>query len=784
MTEEAARQFARLAQLLRRYGNEPHATAHFLIRLLFCLFAEDVGILPDGLFTKLVTQPHRTAGAVSEQLRQLFAAMASGGSFGADEIPLVDGGLFNDDSTLDLDGDSLHILAEVSGLDWSSVEPSVLGTLFVRSLDPDKRSQLGAHYTSEADILLIVEPVLMAPLRRRWAEVKAEAEAKAEKRDLIAGSKSSPQKSRQLARIEAELFGLLRRFREELAAVQVLDAACGSGNFLYVALRLLLDLEWEVITLARRPGRQPGVPRGLARATARHRDQHLRLRTGADHHLDRLHPVVARPRLRPPGRADPETAGRDPADGRDTGRGQESGDSGQGSRGRGQGAGVAGGGCDRRESAVFGRKQDPQGVGRRIRGNAVQALRGPRSRVRRPGVLLVREGAGADRRGEGEAGRIVGDAGDPRRGESESPGANQGNRRYLLGAVGSGVGSDGATVHVSMVGFDDGIQTNRELDNHVVVAINADLTTLVDVTTAQLLHENQLISFQGPSPKASFDIPADLASRMLTAPVNVNGRPNSDVVRPVASAIDLAQGSRGIWTIDFGLMAEDEATQYEMPFEYVRQHILPERQNRRADFRGRWWQYARPRPEMREALKDVRHYIATPRVSKHRVFVWLSSEVLANDGTIVFAREDDYFFGVLHSRLHEIWSRRMGTQLREAESGCRYTPTTTFETFPFPWPPGREPADDPCVQAIAAAAADLVAKRDAWLTPTGASEAELKQRTLTNLYNARPAWLDLAHRALDAAVLAAYGWPKDLTDDEILARLLALNLERAGKART
>ena len=228
VTEEAARHFARLAQLLRRYGNEPHATAHFLIRLLFCLFAEDVGILPDGLFTKLVTQPHRTAGAVSGQLRQLFAAMANGGSFGADEIPLVDGGLFNDDSTLDLDGDSLHILAEVSGLDWSSVEPSVLGTLFVRSLDPDKRSQLGAHYTSEADILLIVEPVLMAPWRRRWGEVKAEAEVKAAKRDLIAGSKPSPQKSRQLARIEAELFGLLRGFREELAAVQVLDAACGA----------------------------------------------------------------------------------------------------------------------------------------------------------------------------------------------------------------------------------------------------------------------------------------------------------------------------------------------------------------------------------------------------------------------------------------------------------------------------------------------------------------------------------------------------------------------------
>ena len=125
----------------------------------------------------------------------------------------------------------------------------------------------------------------------------------------------------------------------------------------------------------------------------------------------------------------------------------------------------------------------------------------------------------------------------------------------------------------------------------------------------------------------------------------------------------------------------------------------------------------------------------------------------------------------------------MGTQLREAESGSRYTPTTTFETFPFPWPPGQEPAGDPRVEAIAEAARALVAQRDAWLHPAGASEAELKKRTLTNLYNARPTWLDLAHRKLDAAVLDAYGWPRDLSDEEILERLLGLNLERAATDR-
>lgn len=182
---------------------------------------------------------------------------------------------------------------------------------------------------------------------------------------------------------------------------------------------------------------------------------------------------------------------------------------------------------------------------------------------------------------------------------------------------------------------------------------------------------------------------------------------------------------------------------------------------------------------MRRALAGLSRYIGTARVAKHRLFIWFVPQILADSQIIVFARDDDYFFGVLHSRFHELWSRRMGTQLREAESGFRYTPTTTFETFPFPWPPGTEPADDPRVQAIAAAAADLVQQRDAWLNPPGATEAELKKRTLTNLYNQRPTWLDLAHRRLDAAVAAAYGWPADLDDDDILARLLALNLERA-----
>jgi len=179
---------------------------------------------------------------------------------------------------------------------------------------------------------------------------------------------------------------------------------------------------------------------------------------------------------------------------------------------------------------------------------------------------------------------------------------------------------------------------------------------------------------------------------------------------------------------------------------------------------------------MRAALEGLSRYIVTPAHSKHRLFVFLSSGVLADHALFVFAREDDYFLGVLHSKVHELWALRRGTRL---EDRPRYTTTTCFETFPLPWPPGKEPVDDPHVQAIAAAAKDLVEKRDRWLNPEGATEPELKKRTLTNLYNQRPTWLDLAHKHLDEAVLDAYAWPHDLTDDQILERLLALNLERA-----
>ncbi len=173
---------------------------------------------------------------------------------------------------------------------------------------------------------------------------------------------------------------------------------------------------------------------------------------------------------------------------------------------------------------------------------------------------------------------------------------------------------------------------------------------------------------------------------------------------------------------------------------------------------------------MRAALKGLPRYIATPNVTKHRLFAWLPPEVLADHQLIVFARDDDFTFGVLHSKVHELWARGMGTHLREVEFGFRYTPTTTIETFPMPV------ASDEQRVKVADAAHRLDALRSKALGMV--DDDNPKGRTRTSLYNKPPSWLRLAHRDLDNAVLAAYGWSIDASNDEILARLLELNLAR------
>jgi len=426
----------------------------------------------------------------------------------------------------------------------------------------------------------------------------------------------------------------------------------------------------------------------------------------------------------------------------------------------------------------------------------------------------------------------------------------------------------GATVHVSMIGFDDGEETSRLLDGGSVEQINPNLTKLHDATRAVTLLQSQHICLRASEKGGNFVLDHIEVLRFLKAP-NPHGKPNSDVLRPWTNSDLLLRAAPHKWIIDFyGMNVEKDAAKYEAPFEYLRKNVKLERQgNRDMRLAKYWWLHRRSAEDMREATSGLTHFIVTPSIAKHRTFSWVSHPLLPDHQLYVFASGEDYFLGILHSRIHEIWSLAQGTQLREKESGFRYTPTTCFETFPFPFlddlqPPAAAPAKPPPKSkepepdrtyaenlaaknyymgkeesppyqvgnmaeehraAIAAAAKDLNEWRENWLNPPewtvekilefpgsangpwaryvvkpdkngigtvryprleprdAVCAANLKERTLTKLYNEPPTWLDLAHKKLDAAVAAAYGWVADLSDEDILEKLLALNLARAAE---
>jgi len=766
VTEEAAARFARLADHLRKWGHAPHAIAHYLIRLLFCLFAEDIDLLPRALFTRLVENGRRNPAHFNRQVRQLFQAMADGGGFGEHQLRYFNGGLFDDDAVLDMDGDGVSILHAITALDWAAIEPAIFGTLFTRSLDPAQRAKLGAQYTSKEDILLIVEPVLLTPLRREWEQVRQRAQELVQKRDSAATRGAA-------TRADNELRTLLLGFAERLATIRVLDPACGSGNFLYVALRLLLDLWKEVAIfsaqaglsiLAPLPGLAPSPEQlyGIEINDYAHELAQATVWIGYFQWLhDNGYGFVSEPILKPLDNIklmdailayDAEGKPVEPA---------------------WPAAEVIVGNPpflgDKKMVAELGEQyvSDLRNLYRdRLPGTSdLVTYWFEKARTMITDKLLLRAGLLAT--------------------NSIRDGFNQTVLRRILdsGNIFWAVSDkdwvlDGAAVNIAMIAFDDGTEKEIVLDHIQSEKINADLTGNIDITIAIPLSENVGLCFLGMMKAGPFDIDAAIAASMLAA-TNQSGFSNSNVVRRRLGGQEITRRPLDGWVIDYGVDTSLEmAAAYEMPFQYVMEHVKPIRdENRRDRFRIKWWLFGEARPGLRRAISQITRCIVTPEVAKHRVFAWMDTSIVPDHTLHIIARDDDYMFGVLQSRAHTIWALRLGSTL---EDRPRYSSSRVFQTFPFPWPPGTEPTDDPRVQAIAAAAAELVALRDAWLNPPDLSEKELQKRTLTNLYNARPDWLAAAHRRLDAAVFAAYGWPEDLGDEEILARLLALNLARAG----
>ena len=747
VTRETASLFRDIVTEMEKHNEDPEKLARYLNQIVFCLYAEDAGLLPSGVFTQIVSQHFRNPETFNLAVTGLFNEMAKGGLFGAAEIAYFNGDLFNTVDTVELSGNALLLIGEASKKNWQNIEPSIFGTLFERALDASKRSQLGAHYTSADDIMLVVEPVVMDPLRREWEAVRQEVA------NLLVEDNADAGRVR------------LAAFQQRLFEVTVLDPACGSGNFLYLALRCLLDLEKQVIDFAAEhdwdnltPTVKPDQMLGLEINHYAVQLARTALWIGyLQWHYSNGFPYQQNPILTPLvtiqqtdailNLSDPENPlepewpaaefiiGNPPFLGRG-GLRSALGDDYAVAAYTLYGDRIPNSSdlcCYWLEKA---RKMIERGTASRVGLLATQGIRGKDNRT-----VLQRI------KHTGEIFMAYPD------------------RDWVL---------DGAAVHISIVCFDDGSESEIVFDGSIIEGkINSNLTVGADSGAAKRLEENTGIAFEGPSPKAPFDITPDLALQMLSQPLNVNGRPNSDVVRPVLNARDITQRPRGAYTIDFGIMGIEEACQYEMPFEHVRKHVYPKRlEKSQAPHRNRWWRYARPRPNMREAIKGLQRYVVKPRISKHTIFVWADTDTLCNDSNDVFARDDDYFFGVVHSFAHRIWALEMGTQL---ETRPRYTPTTCFETFPFP-----EPSEDQR-EAIAEAALELNKLREGWLNPPDMPETELKKRTLTNLYNTRPTWLQLAHEKLDAAVADAYGWQVDLADGEILERLLMLNLARAGQ---
>jgi type II restriction/modification system DNA methylase subunit YeeA len=812
LTVEIAEEFATLAQRLRDRGHDPQATAHFINRLVFCMFAEDVKLLPNDMFKRMLEQAQQRSAKFEDLARDLFTAMQSGDRVGFEKVEWFNGGLFDSDDALPLDAEDIKLVLRVARQDWSDIDPSILGTLFERGLDPDKRSQLGAHYTDRDKIMQIVEPVIIRPLAAEWADTRSKIAAQMD--DVTEARERRPETQAKARKVHAvarrdeerarrEARRLHASFVERLRNVRVLDPACGSGNFLYLTLLALKDLEHranldaEAMGLGRfSPTVGPECLKGieinryaaeLARVTVWIGEIQWMRRNGFD--------VGRNPILRP----------LDTIECRD--------------------AVLASNGHEAEWPVAEFIIGNPPFLGaklmkRRLGAEYTEQLRAAyEGRLQGFSDLVCYWFEKA--RCEVVAGRAK------RVGLVATSSIRGGTNRPIMDTIGRTLAIydawseqpwtiEGARVEVSLICFcaPSLKPATLRLDGAEVTSINPDLPTGVDVTRARALRENNNAAFIGIQTTGPLDVTGELARQWLMSPTNPNGRSNREILKPYWNGDDVTGRPRDQWLIDFPLgLSQQDASAFQAPFEYLkRADYVSERgkpptpfAHYRATTPGQnssWWEPHRPRPNMRHQIERLPRYIVTPETAEYRLFVWLRYPILPDKNLIAITRSDDTFFGILHSRFHELWSLRLGTSL---EDRPRYTLTTTFETFPFPAEmtpdkPATSYAGSTIAQSIAAAAQRLVELRDVWLNPPELVEWQpeiaegfparpipispnaarmLQSRTLTNLYNERPTWLSIAHKSLDAAVAQAYGIRDEISDDQALSFLLDLNSHRS-----
>ncbi len=828
ITREIAGHLAELARTLDAAGHTGETIAKFLMRCIFTMFAEDVGLLPERLFTDSLEKRWIPAPAsFQDEVESLWQTMNTGGKlFGVGTVKQFNGGLFAEPTALPLARPQLERLLEASRTSWNDVEPSIFGTLLERALDAKERHALGAHFTPRAYVERLVRPTIEEPLRADWDVVRAEV------RQLVEAGK------------EQEAVASVRAFHRQLCQVRVLDPACGTGNFLYVTLDLFKRLESEVLGLLADLGESQTVLE-LEGATVTPAQFHgleikpwakeiaelvlwigylqWQLRTTGDAgHIpepvlrkygniecrdavleyDRIEPVLD-DAGQPVTRWDGETTKQHPVTGKDV---------------PDDTARVPVVRYVNPRKAEWPEAEfvvgNPPFVGtKRMRATLgdgyVEALRQTYHEDVEDNADLVMYWWNV-------AARKV-KVGTLRRfGLITTNSITQVfNRRVVSRALNGGLrivyavpdhpwveAADGAAVRIAMTVATARSQSLPRIEailgeypsedgsvavltrSKTVDVIHADLSGNADVVAAVTLEANSRLCGLGVALHgAGFLLEEEEAKR-------IREQASDPAVVPLVNGRDLLQASRRRWVIDFSFLSEEDARKKSpAAFQILIDRVLPERKlNKRDSIRTLWWRFGWERPELRAAMKGCSRYIATPETAKYRVFQFLPNAVLPEHKLVVVASDDASLLGLLSSRLHTAWALAAGGQLGPTPV---YSKTRCFDPFPFPDLDGEEKA------RIRELGEQLDAHRkrqqslypDLTITgmynvltqlrsgePLTAKEKVIHEQGLVSI-------LKQLHDDLDAAVFDAYGWPHDLTDEQILERLVALNAERAEEER-
>lgn len=799
VTREIAKRLAEVSKALEA-DHPPEEVALFLMRCIFTMFAEDVDLLPKGKFTELLQDCVESAASFAPLLTDLWSRMEQPQhddrffSGFKTYVRYFNGNLFKDARASPLAKEEISELLAAAKADWKEVDPAIFGTLLEQALDPAERRKLGAHYTPRAYVQRLVDVTVMEPLRADWQAALTQAEDAKQRGD------------------EAAAVRVVRGFHHRLCTTRVLDPACGTGNFLYVSLELMKKLEGEVLETLAKLGESESLglehetvdphqflgmelnPRAAAIAELvvwiGYLQQHYRTRTGhpsepilrafsninfgrhegydavltwdgyplpkvevKDGTRTETYPNARQPKW-------PEAefiVGNPPFIG--TRRLKER-------QGSDYVSALRGGYKDVAKTA------DYVMYWYHIAGRAVTA-----GRTRRAGLITTNS--------------IVQDYSRP---ILEQLISGTSPKARLIYAVTNHPWVDpgeGAAVRVAMTVVapvrDNGVARvgnisdpgrDDTLTEVLVDRINSTLRAIPDVFGADGLNANEGMCFQGV-------VPANDGFKFIrNAPPASVAEP--EIVKAYIIGNDLNDIAVSKWIIDaFGLDQNTLRTRYPHAYQHLREHVFPERQkNPRKAYRDRWWLFAEPRPALRDAVAGLKRYIATPYTAQHRTFQFWPAMFIPDAMVYCIAIDDAFLLSVLSSHVHQTWCRYCGGTL---ETRPRYNSNRTFFPFPFPHPP------DDLKARLRAVGEDLDGTRKR-------VQAEHPDLTLTGLYNVLEkvkAGADLTpadevvktrglvlilkelHEQIDRLTADAYGWTADLSDEEILERLVALNVERA-----